>query len=300
MGLFSRRHIRTSETHRYDFPQEIRNRILHTIRISIEADGNQNLSVAEVLFEMRDKILQRYGAFRSSMYEAARVSNDPAIEHFFKCTDEEVVDFVQMCFETRWNCGGQKTVDAVNAVLDDAGIGYQLTPIRKEPCESHFFGRKRDAYRIIPPTVVRRDEERMHTEVVQPCLAVLSDSRFGIANNELLNALGEYRKGKYGDAVTDAGAAVESVLKTIRTEKGWSYDKEKDACSKLLDVCRENGLFHQFHKPILERTATIRNKIGDAHGKGPASEYVATKELADHMIYTCCANISLLIKLAGL
>jgi hypothetical protein len=116
----------------------------------------------------------------------------------------------------------------------------------------------------------------------------------------MMNAFEEYRKAKYGDAVTDAGAAVESVLKTICTVKGWAYDKNKDTCSKLLDICREKGLFHPFYKPILEGTAAIRNKIGDAHGKGPAPEFFATKELAAHMIYTCCANISLLIGLAKL
>jgi hypothetical protein len=65
-------------------------------------------------------------------------------------------------------------------------------------------------------------------------------------------------------------------------------------------VCRANGLFHPFYKTVLVGTAIIRNKIGDAHGKGPKPEFTATKELADHMLYTVCNNINLLISLAGL
>ena len=300
MGLLSQRKAQQSDRYRYDIPQQVRSRLLHTIRIALASGNGGTVSIDDVLYEMRDKILQRYGEFRSSSYEAARMCDDPVVEHFFRCHDDEAVDFLQMCFETRWNCGGQKTVDAVNAVLDEAGIGYQLTPIREEPCETSFFGGTRQAYRVIPPTVVRRDEQRMHAEVIQPCLAVLSDPRFATANCELMNAFDEYRKGKYGDAVTDAGAAVESVLKTICTAKGWAYDKNKDACSKLLDICREKGLSPPFYKSILEGTATIRNKLGDAHGKGPFPEFVVTRECADHMLYTCCANISLLISLANL
>jgi hypothetical protein len=177
MGLFSQRKVQPSDTYRYDIPEQVRNRLLHTIRIALASENSGNMSIDEVLYELRDKILQRYGGFRSSAYEAARMSDDPVVEHFFRCHDGEVMDFLQMCFETRWNCGGQKIVDAVNAVLDDAGIGFPLTPIREEPCETSFFGRMRPAYRVIPPTVVRRDEQRMHAEVIQPCLTALSDPR---------------------------------------------------------------------------------------------------------------------------
>lgn len=122
----------------------------------------------------------------------------------------------------------------------------------------------------------------MHAEVIEPCLHVLSDSRFSTANIELMKAFEEYRKGAFAESITDAGASIESVLKTICSEKKWDYDKERDTCSKLLEICRAQGLFYPFYMPILEVTATIRNKFGDAHEKGPAPEFAATKELADH------------------
>lgn len=304
MSLFSRRKKAVQDTYGYRIPEHVRSRLLHTIRLSLESHRGGNLSIGRVLDEMRDKILQRYGGFRCSAYEAARMNDDPVVEHFFRCSDEEVMDFLQMCFETQWHCGGQATVEAINRVLDEENIGYELTPYSETYTDgAMMFGRFNPTAKTVHahlPKVLRKDEKLLHAEAVKPCLEALSDPRFSTANDELLSAFDEHRQGNYGDAVTDAGSAFESVLKTICTHKGWLYDKDKDTCSKLLDVCRANGLFHPFYKPILDGTGTIRNKIGDAHGKGPAPEYQATKELADHMLYTVCNNINLLISLAKL
>jgi hypothetical protein len=238
------------------------------------------------------------------MYEAARMSNDPVIEHFFQCPDEEVMDFLQMCFETRWNFGRQPMVEAINRVFQEENIGYELTSYSEITTEGGtLFGRfspRGKTIRPVLPKVLRKDEKLLHAEAVKPCLDALSNPLFESANAELLNAFDEYRQAKYADAITDAGAAFESVLKSICSKKRWTYDKERDTCSKLLDICRENSLFHPFYKQILEGTATIRNKLGDAHGKGPKPEYTATKELADHMLYTVCNNINLVISLANL
>jgi hypothetical protein len=302
MSLFSRRNAPARDTYRYEIPEQVRNRLLHTIRLCLEEKNSGNLSIRDVFAEMHDKILQRYGGFRGSSYEAARISDDPVVEHFFRCRDEELMDFLQMCFETRWNCGGQDTVTAINRVLDEENIGYELTPYSETYSQGGtLFGRFRPSIQTVHailPKVLRKDEKVLHAETVKPCLDALADTRFATANGELLNAFEEYRQGKYGDAITDAGAAFESVLKIICSIKGWKYDKEKDTCSKLLEICREEGLFHPFYKPILEGTATIRNKVGDAHGKGPKPEYPATKILADHMLYNVCNNINLVIALA--
>lgn len=83
MSLFSRRYSPRADTYRYDIPESVRNRLFHTIRGCLESCG-PNLSIGAVLDEMRDKILQRLGGFRQSSYEAARISNDPVEEHFFR------------------------------------------------------------------------------------------------------------------------------------------------------------------------------------------------------------------------
>ncbi len=304
MSFFSRRNAPSQDTYQYQISEKVRNRLLHTIRLTLEQIGNQNNSIENVFDEMRDKVLQRYGGFRSSSYAAARMSDVPVIEHFFQCIDEEVMEYLEMCFETRWHCGGQPVVEAINRVLEQENIGYELTPyIETLTPGGTLFGRFSPTIQTVHaqlPKAVRKDEKVLHAETVKPCLAALGDARFKTANDELLKAFEEYRKQDYGDAVTDAGAAFETVIKTICTHKKWPYDAQKDTCSALLEICRAKGLFPPFYKPILEGIATIRNKIGDAHGKGPKPEFIATKELADHMLYAVCNNINLVIAVARL
>ena len=109
-----------------------------------------------------------------------------------------------------------------------------------------------------------------------------------------------YRRGEYTDAITDAGAAFESVMKTICHLKAWTFDRDRDACAKLVGICKDQGLFPPFYAPILEATGTIRNKMSDAHGRGPEPQYAVEKEHADHMIRLASTNITFLVSLASI
>jgi len=286
MSLFSWRNRAVPDTYSYEIPEKARVRILHTLRDSVSDCRGVFDEVEKALYRLNGKVYQNHRRF----------IDDPSMamfDHFMLAPAEEAMDFLQLCFETESHAGGQRVVDGINEILEQENTGYELTAFRKVEVASN-------SYRIIPPIVLKKDEKLLHSEVVRPCLYVLSDRRFNTASQELLKAFEEYREGEYGDAITDAGAAFETVLKTICTYKNWTFDKDKDTCSKLLEVCRANGLFHPFYKQILEGVATIRNKVGDAHGKGPKPEFVATKELADHMLYTVCTNTHLLITLAQL
>lgn len=301
MSLFSRRRTPPPDQYRYDVPERVRSRILNTLSQCVEQHSSQ-MSLGSVLEEVGQKLYSQYGGLRCSGYEAARVSNDPVIEHFFRCTDEEAMDFIELCFQTRWNCGGQPTVDAINRIFEEDSIGYELTPLVEIPVEGGtLFGRRSPgmkSYRIEPPRVIRKDEKLLHSQAVQPCLQVLSDPRFATANTELLKAFEDARKGRYADAITSCGSAFESVLKTICDQKGWPHDPDKDTCSKLLEACKDNGLFPPFYKPLFEATGTIRNKLGDAHGRGPSPQYAPSKEFAEHMLHQTCSHVVLLVSLA--
>jgi hypothetical protein len=50
------------------------------------------------------------------------------------------------------------------------------------------------------------------------------------------------KNGDYAAAITLAGSAFESLLKTICNENGWNYDSQKDTCSKLVGHCKERGV----------------------------------------------------------
>ena len=53
-----------------------------------------------------------------------------------------------------------------------------------------------------------------------------------------------------------------------------------------------------FYEACLIAPGTIRNKLGDAHGRGPEKEYQATRETAEHVTHLVCTNI-LLLRSAG-
>lgn len=302
--IYSRRSSPQADAYRHDFPERVRWRILHTLKVLSEQCQNM-FNLEEMFQQIEDLLLQQYGGLYRPAYDAACVHNDPLLNHFLCCSDEMALDFIEFCFRTRSGGGRQDGVEAINAVLHEEAIGYELTAWREietgEPVK--LLGRTISSGKSIKieyPRIINKSDQYTHTEIVQPCLVALGHPKLSTANNEMLAALEEYRAGKYADAVTSCGSAFESVLKTICQHFGWSFDPDKDTCSKLVGICRENGLFPPFYSPILEATGTIRNKLGDAHGRGPAPLYSVGKEHVDHMIQMTAAHIVLLVGLAKL
>ena len=116
----------------------------------------------------------------------------------------------------------------------------------------------------------------------------------------MMKAHEAYRKLQYEDAITDAASAFESTLKTICSTRGWAYNPDKDTLSPLVKACNANSLFPSFYVPIFEAVGTLRNKMSDAHGRGPKPPYTVSKEHADHMIQMTSAHITFLVRLAGI
>jgi hypothetical protein len=309
MKLFSQRRAEPPDRYAYVIPDKVRSRLMHTLQQHKDGWGmGGRYGFGTLLQEVGNQLLARKGSLRASGYEAARVSDDPVINHFFLCSDEEALDFIQICFQTDTmggdNDGSQRLVAGFNRIFEEEGIGYELTPPASIDTgeKAHIFGRATggNLFRTEFPKIIRKDERTVHEKAVKPALEALRDSRLATANGELLDAFEKVRKGDYPDAITSCGAAFESVLKTICKIKGWAYDPNKDTCAKLVGICKDGGLFFPFYAPILEGVGTVRNKLGDAHGKGPKPEFVADREHAEHMIAVTCAHIDFLVRQAGL
>jgi len=302
-GLFSRRTAPQPDSYRYDIPENVRWRILHTIK-RLSERWQESFDLVEMLQEVRDNLLQQYGGLYRPSYDAASLHSDPVLNHFLCGPDGMALDFIETCFHTRGGCGRQDGVSAFNAIFEEEAIGYELTPWQEfetnEP--AYLLGRLLGgkSIRIEFPKIIKKDDQFTHREIVRPCLAILTHPKLQTANAEMLKAHEDYRKGNYADAITSCGSAFESVLKTICDHLGWSFDPDKDTCSKLVGICKDNGLFPSFYSPIFEATGTIRNKLGDAHGRGPAPMYTVGKEHVDHMLQMTSAHIILIVGLAKL
>jgi hypothetical protein len=306
MKLFSERRAEPPDRYTYAIPEKVRSRMLHTLQQHGAGwlGGNH---FKNMLAEVGQRLLAKRGGLHSFGYEAARMSDDPVINHFFFASDDEVLDFIELCFQTQTIDGdpegSDRLVAAFNQIFEEEGIGYELT--RRAMVDigpGTLFGRSSPGLRSIRieyPKIIKKDERTVHEKAVKPALEALRDPRMATANGELLDAFEKVRKGDYPAAITSCGKSFESVLKTICAVKGWAYDPDKDTCAKLVGICRDQGLFFPFYGPILEGVGTVRNKLG-AHGGGPKPAHVAAREHAEHMIAVTCAHIDFLVRQAGL
>ena len=112
------------------------------------------------------------------------------------------------------------------------------------------------------------DSHEMHTAVVEPTLYLLhSQPQFAAAEAAYQKALAELRVRDAGDAITDAGVALQEVLTALGCEG--------NALGDLLKSARKIGLIQGKDTPLTEtigRTvdwvASMRNQ-GEAHKGNP-------------------------------
>lgn len=306
MSLFSRRQSEPPDRYTYVMHEKARSRMLHTLQQHQSgwmSGGRYNFNL--LLNEVGQKLLAQTGTMRSSMYEAARKSDHPVINYFLFCSNEEALDFIEICFQSNTMGGDSQDsralVNLFNKIFEEEGIGYELTPPSTvDVGPGSLFGRTSPGMRSIRyefPKIIKKDERTVHDKAVKPALEALRDPQMATANSEMLDAFEKVRNGDYDSAITSCGKAFESVLKTICSVKGWTYDPDKDACAKLVSICRDNGLFFGFYAPIFESVGTVRNKLG-AHGGGPKPAHTASREVAEHMIAMTCAHIEFLVRQA--
>ncbi len=300
---FTNRNTQLPDKYRYDIPSNVRSRLYHSFDDLIARSGFQ-LSLSHVLEQVGKKLLQEYGRLSKAEFKGMSVRTNPVIEHFFACDDELALDFIEFCFQVYPHPLREEAVEVVNTIFQQETIGYELTPFREIVTheKSNRLGPGTGG-RLIKydfPAFVKKDEQFVHEAIVRPCLDALAKPILKTAEKEMLKAHHEYSKGNYADAITSCCSSFESVLKTICDKHGWTYDKDKDTCWKLVGICKDNGLFPPFYAPIFEAVGTVRNKLGDAHGRGPAPLYAVSKEHADHMIQMTSAHITLIVKLRKL
>lgn len=301
LPTFTERHAKPKDRYTYDLAVETRSKMLH---ILAQRDGSRFARGSIFLSTMGEVQMELLKRHASLCKTKGRTAGHPAMDHFLACSTEDALSFIELCFRATEFMIGVEPNDLIaelNRTLEADGVGFELTPFRQiwreVPTGS---GRPSRQMRREFPEFIKKGERTTHEQAVQPALTLLADPRFATANSELFDAFREVREGKYADAITSCGAAFESVLKTICTEKGWTYNPDKDTLAPLVETCRSHGLFEPFYVELFKTIGMIRNKIGDAHGKGPTPQYKASQNHAEHMIATTCSYITFAIKQAGI
>jgi len=141
----------------------------------------------------------------------------------------------------------------------------------------------------------------LHSEVITPALVLLSDSRFGGANEEFLKAHEHYRRARHGECLVECLKAFESTMKIVCDLKGWPY-KPSDTAKTLIDICLTHDLVPTFTqqqltslRTLLESgVPTIRNKQA-GHGQGAVRHQVPPR-LARFGLHLTAAVVVLLLE----
>ena len=144
------------------------------------------------------------------------------------------------------------------------------------------------------PQVIRRDSDILHETAIEPTLTLLSRPVFTSANEEFLDALKDFRDGDYRDCVVKCGSSLESVMKIICDRKGWPY-QQTDPAAKLLSQILPNSTLDTFFEQPIMLIATIRNRLGKAHGAGTQQKAVS-RHVASYVINATASAILLLVE----
>jgi len=162
---------------------------------------------------------------------------------------------VRMCTVTRMK---ETFIEELNHRFREHGLGYE--------------------YHRESKMLISKLNEFVHQEGVRPALQILTGNQFANANSEFLSAFEDYKSGDFPDCLVKCGAAFESVMKVICSEKGWQFT-DRDTASPLLKTIISSASLPTYLEQPLTLIATIRNRASSAHGAGNvtrnADEYLA-------------------------
>lgn len=311
---YSRRVYGTPEPTREPISDDERCRIMNIVQ--------RNTDYRRGARAFEGTLLEMYPSLRSPSFSFVR--GETLTDHFRGCDDIEAIEFLETLFQVIELWGedirefpeqANLLVAKLNDLFVEQGLVWRLTEcsVKSDPTDAQHaklgrafalaaaaLGRPRDLSKSFNlPQIYRASDAYSQTQVVEPTLKFLSDPRFQVANDEMLKALVKHRVADYAGVLTDAGSAFESVLKTVCMLNGWTYDPDRDTLSKLLDICRDKGLFPREYHGVLMGAGTIRNRFSSAHGRGPEVRFTPTKDEAEHFLHMVSSHILYVAKLAG-
>jgi AbiJ N-terminal domain 4 len=183
----------------------------------------------DTLNELYQDLLSAYGrAMLVDFTDADRRYELRSIErqlpaHLVHCPDIEVLDYIDAVFQKSAQiierAGGADPVEEphrlgaeINRIFEEEGVGYRWTDGR----------------------IVRFDGEVTHTEAMVPAIVALATGDFGAAASEFDEAVADFGRGAWRDTITDANAALESVLKIRTGKEGTAGDLIKETLKQRL------------------------------------------------------------------
>jgi len=272
LSLFSRRH-RARDLPSRPLASQFRTRVLLLLRERLgrdPAEAGRQPVLEELLEDAHRRLCMLFG--RPHLTDGGRGPVDDLAAFLLSCDDAHFLDFIECVFSSDciwkiWDAA-DKLASEIDELFRADDLPYALTSYTRETQEAEFHGRMRPSIVTTAyPTVVCRDSDAAFTTITAPALELLRDQRFTSANHEYLAALEEYRKGRYGECLTKCGSAFESAMRAICHAKKWPHAEAATAAPLLHTIIERSGVESYFEQPLL-LVATLRNRLGSAHGAG--------------------------------
>jgi hypothetical protein len=249
---------------------------------------------------MHNVLQHLYGRLQLSTDRRARSPLEDGLIFAESCDTASFCDFLEAIFKIEstkhvfWD--QNELVGPLNVILRSESVPYQLTPLvtHEEP-NAGPYGQGTAIYVVTLPKVIRVDDEMTHTEAVMPALSVLADPAYKAANEELRNALEDYRKDDFEDCLVKCGSAFESVLKVLCRKNRIPFDADRDTVGPLLDKVLSNSKLDTatFKEPLVV-VGRMRNRLSSAHGGGAAVKAVE-RHVSQYAVTVTAAAIVLLV-----
>ncbi|HEX4443875.1 MAG TPA: hypothetical protein VHZ81_09920 [Galbitalea sp.] len=129
---------------------------------------------------------------------------------------------------------------------------------------NRIFDEHRIAYRVVEGQVVERSSDELQRTVIEPALRLLIEKKFVAAHDAYMEALKEVTAGKPGDAITDAGTALQETLTALGLKGNALGPLIADAKRKGLFAGADANLTDGIEK-FLNWASANRSIAGDAH-----------------------------------
>jgi len=159
--------------------------------------------------------------------------------------------------------------DAI-ASMTERNYNLSKLPLLYEDRLNEAFNARRVAYKMISGEFIPFNSDPVHGATIEPTVRLLIDRRYERAQAAFRNALREIQNRQPGDAITDAGTALQETLIQLGF-KG-------NSLGRLISDARRRGLFAGHDERLtagilnfLEWASADRSETGDAHKHSDAT-----------------------------
>ena len=276
-----------------ELPEKLKEQFTYIIEEAIGENVYNHINATNECYkEIVDTFTREHGLTRSDTNTNFQINLFYILRHF---SVEHVLDIIELTFKMISNLPYRK--DYLNRVILKLSANDAINEL------NHRFKENGVGYNFVSGQIIRIDSTITHENIIKPVLALLWNSKFHGANKEYLSALSHYKDGNNEESINECLKSLESTIKIICHEKGWSFPDNATA-NKLINTCYENHLIptylqNQFTslRSLLESgVPTIRNKAA-GHGKGIENK-IADDELTRYALNLAGSSIIFLIELS--